>query len=53
MSQLESFPTAMKTLQTGRPVYKSSPTRQLSLFLDQEELIRVEGCLENADLSFD
>lgn len=53
LSQIEYFKAEIKCLQKGQSIEKSSPIRNLSLFLNEDGILRIAGTLAHSDLSFD
>ena len=52
-TQRDEYDRELECLKQGRPIPKSSPINRLSPFIDGEGLLRVEGRLQFASLSYD
>lgn len=52
-SQMEMFPEEYSLLKVGKPLPKSNRLKSLSPFIDDSDIIRVGGRLDNSPYSFD
>lgn len=50
--QEEEFGTELAVLRAGRPISKRSPLLRLSPMLASDGLLRVKGCLQNSQFSY-